>query len=172
GAPLAKPPRKPEPPTMQQILTTDTTIEALSGLLHENPRGIIVKHDELTGLVHSMNQYKGGHGADKQHWLSFWGGASITVNRKKQDPLFIAKPVVNIIGCLPPDMLNELTDERGRQDGFIHRILFAFPDRVPKSYPRIGIAETARRDYAHMIEALHALRPNIATDGREAPKVL
>jgi hypothetical protein len=120
---------EPEP-VEQQHVTTDTTVEALADVLGWNPRGVLVYRDEATGWVASLNQYKGGKGSDRQFWLSAWSCQDYTVNRKGKPPLRIIRPFLSVIGNLPPDMLGELADRRGREDGFIDRILFAYPDPV------------------------------------------
>ena len=117
-------------PVAEQHITTDTTVEALADVLGWNPRGLLVYRDEATGWVASLNQYKGGHGADRQFWLSAWSSQDYTVNRKGQEPLRITRPYLSVIGNIPPDMLGELADRRGREDGFLDRILFAYPDPV------------------------------------------
>jgi hypothetical protein len=118
------------PPVPQQHITTDSTVEALADVLTWNPRGVLLYRDEATGWVASLNQYKGGKGADKQFWLSTWSCQDYTINRKGKEPLRISRPYVSVIGNIPPDMLGELADRRGRADGFIDRILFTFPDPV------------------------------------------
>jgi hypothetical protein len=125
-------PKKPEEPVARQPVATDSTVEALGDILSRNPRGILFERDELTGWARAMNQYKGRKGADRQTWLSFGNGAIAAIGRRaRKDPLVIENPLVNIAGCLPPDVLEELNDEHGREDGFVHRILFAMPERVP-----------------------------------------
>ena len=72
---------------MKQILTTDSTIEALKDILSANPHGIIFPADELTAWVRSMSQYKAGRGDDRQQYLSIWSGTQLVINRKgTQDP--------------------------------------------------------------------------------------
>jgi putative DNA primase/helicase len=68
----AEDPGDQEEPRMRRIATTDATVEALADLLAENDRGILYMQDELAGWALAMNQYKGGKGADRKHWLSFW----------------------------------------------------------------------------------------------------
>jgi hypothetical protein len=107
-------PQAPQEPIMPQVFTTDATLEALAALLEQNPRGVAFIQDELTGWVLAMDQYKGGKGADRHGWLSFWNGAPILVNRKaRKEPIVLANPFVSVAGCLPPDMLGQLTDARG-----------------------------------------------------------
>jgi len=42
-------PQKPRRPLLRQLLTTDTTREAVPDLLRDNPRGLLIVRDELTG---------------------------------------------------------------------------------------------------------------------------
>jgi hypothetical protein len=126
----AKKPLDEDPPVPRQHVTTDTTVEALADVLAWNPRGVLVYRDELSGWVASLNQYKGGKGSDRQFWLSAWSCQDFTINRKGKPPLRIVRPFPPVIGNIPPDMLGELADRRGREDGFIDRILFAYPEPI------------------------------------------
>jgi hypothetical protein len=172
------PPPKPDAPTMTQLLTVDATVEALASILHSNPRGLLMERDELTGWVLSMNQYKGGKGADRQLWLSFWNGASVVINRKgRPDPLVLANPFVCVTGGLTPDCLDDLVDGRGREDGFLPRILLAYPDPVSLTYTHATVAPAAQSTYEDLINNLlqlgkdtpnHATVTTFTTDGRAA----
>jgi Protein of unknown function (DUF3987) len=42
-------------------------------------------------------------------------------------PISIPRPFVSVICGIQPEMLNELADHQGRNDGFLNRILFVFP---------------------------------------------
>jgi hypothetical protein len=153
-------------PQHKQAFTTDATLEALNLCLARNPRGIALVRDELTAWVLSMNEYKKGSGADRPHWQSIWNGCQIVVNRKNNlMPIIIPRPFVSVVGGLPPDMLGDLCDEQGREDGFIHRILFAFPDPVPRVLTDEGIRLETMNRYCEVFDHLRRLRLNmIATD--------
>jgi len=79
-----------------------------------------------------MDQYRARKGADQQFWLSNWSGERIIVDRKSGEhgPIIVPSPFINVVGGLTPDFLSELGDQRGRQEGFLDRILFAFPVRT------------------------------------------
>jgi hypothetical protein len=126
----AAPVAKPVKPTYKHLYTTDATIESLVPMLKENPKGFMLIKDEITGWVKSMDQYRSGKGADRQFWLSAWGGQAVKTDRKgtrEEGSLIARHPFLNVFGGIQPDMLSELCDERGREDGFVHRILFSFP---------------------------------------------
>ncbi len=151
-------PPKPDAPKFRQCMTTNTTLESLCPLLHDNPRGLVLCKDELTGWVRSLNEYKGGKGSDRQEWLSLWSGADIIINRKGKTT-FVANPLVNVVGCLPPDVLGELNDEYGREDGFIHRILFAWPASQPAHFSDLEVYPDTSNAYGNLFDRLFALHP-------------
>ncbi len=129
-----KPP-KPEPPMPDEIYTSDTTLEALVEMLSNNDHGLTMIVDELTGWVNGLNQYKGGKGSDKEHYLSFWSGMTQKVNRKNKPPIVIESPFFSVVGNIPPSILGSLVDEKSKgEEGFIHRILFSYPDPVSQQW--------------------------------------
>ncbi len=133
-------PEPPSAPILSQIFTTDATIEALSALLEQNPRGLVLARDELAGWTKSFNQYRSGRGADKEYWLSFWNGSDVVINRKGSDlPLILSNPFVSVVGCLPPSVLGEIT--RGGEDGLLDRVLFSYPNPVPLCWTEDEISE-------------------------------
>lgn len=116
-----------EAPQQPQVVTNDFTIESLYEVLMRHPRGIIVHRDELIAWIHTFNQYR--KGADEQFWLSTWSNQPITVNRKNNsDPIKINNPYLPVIGGIQPGILPELFSDKREDNGFIDRILFAFPD--------------------------------------------
>jgi hypothetical protein len=141
--------------------TSDTTVERLGELLAENPRGLLNVRDELAAWVKSMNQYKGGRGADRQFYLSAWSSAPINVDRKGgmvgSSRIQVPRPFLSVIGCLPPDVLPQLLEPNGQQDGFIERLLFAWPESVPVRWTDDVITPATRKAYEELIATLLTL---------------
>jgi hypothetical protein len=52
-------------PILRRCVVSDTTTESLGITLVENPRGLLMIRNELSGLIAGMNQYKGGKGHDR-----------------------------------------------------------------------------------------------------------
>jgi hypothetical protein len=139
------------------VFTTDATMEALTTLLSQNPRGLLCVRDELAGWLRAMDPYR-AKGDDRQKWLAFWSGACETVHRQgAPGPLLLRDPFVCVTGCLLPDLLPGLADERGRDDGFIHRILFAYPHPVPVRWNDLALCPETVAEYHAVWEELWKL---------------
>ena len=88
------------------------------------------------------------------------------------EPIRIPHPFLSVAGNIPPDMLGELADERGRRDGLIERILFAFPDPKPKPHwSDTGIPDEAAEDWARIVTRLRD-RPMSESNGKPHPHVI
>lgn len=172
----AKPKRQPPPrPHPRRIDLDDSTLEALIGILADNPRGLVMIRDELTALVLGLNQYKGGKGSDRANLLSIWVGATIKKDRVSNEdrvPVRCPFPCMSLIGGLTPDMLGELIDARGRADGFLDRFLFAYPDPLPvNAWAWGGIPEDVGENWKTLVLRLWE-RPMDLKDGRTVPHVM
>lgn len=161
------------PPIAKQHITTDCTVESLADVLTWN-RKLLVYRDEATGLVSSFNQYKGGKGADKEFWESAWSCQDYTVNRKGQAPLRITRPFICVNGNIPPDMLGELGDRKGRADGFLDRFLFSYPEPVQVRWTNESPNPSLLKGYTAACLRIDELSDAVLTvtaDARESFKI-
>lgn len=154
------------PTAPQQILTVDTTAEALALMLRANPHGVCCRQDELSGFTAGFNRYRSGKGADRQFFSSLWSGEWHNVNRIKHsasgaralDTTNISDPWLSIVGGIQPSMLTALLEGQGRDDGFIHRWLFSWPyASTIRTGDTEGVAEVVQEDYRMMVDRLLAL---------------
>jgi Protein of unknown function (DUF3987) len=132
----------PEPFVPNQLVISDTTIEAVADVLRGNTRGLILWRDELNAWLANMSRYNGG--SDQAQWLEAWPAAALTVNRKNKPPLVVPRFAVSILGGLQPDRLADVLD--GADDGLAVRFLFGWPDpapHVPPSLRRAGVDDLA-----------------------------
>lgn len=165
-------PEQPEAPTMGRCVASDTTVEALVSILEDNPRGLLVHRDELAGWVRSMDQYKGGKGSDRQHWLNLWSTDEVIVDRKSRmgEPVILSRPFVSLFGGIQPAMLGELG--AGVEDGLMDRFLFAYPAQRHIRFTEDEISTETEERYTALYDALADL--TLATDehGDPNPKPL
>jgi hypothetical protein len=165
-------PEEPEAPVMGRCVAGDTTVEALVGILEGNPRGLLVHRDELAGWVRSMDQYKGGKGSDRQHWLNLWNTDEVVVDRKSRmgEPSILARPFVSLFGGIQPAMLGEL--EGTVEDGLVDRFLFSYPAPRHVRFSYEEVSPRSEEAYAALYRRLSELA--LATDeyGDPNPKPL
>jgi Protein of unknown function (DUF3987) len=167
-------PKPPPPPKPRRIDIDDATMEVVPIILADNERGVIMIRDEISALMLGLNQYKGGKGSDRSNLLKIWSGDRITKDRVKDEnnePIRCAHPSMSIVGGLTPDMLGELTDPRGRADGFIDRFLVSYPDSLPVAdWSTSGIPDDVANGWHALIARLW-LRSLDFKDGRTVPHV-
>ena len=168
--PDSNPPPGPEPPQLRAIVK-DITRESLVIILADNPRGVLCDPDEASGWVASFNEYKGKGGSDRQFWLSVWGSAPVSVDRKGgRESTYVPFPFVSVLGGLPPDMLTSLRDERGRNDGFLDRIIFSYPDSFPpQRWTERELSLEAESDWSEAIGRLYTLAMRSEADRPPRP---
>jgi hypothetical protein len=124
-------PEPPQPKKMQ-FLVNDITLEALVDLHAENDNAVGVFKDELAGWIKDMNKYR--EGSDLEFWLSCWSGKSVTVNRVTRKSSFIEKPFIPVLGGIQPTILESFSTETNKENGFLDRMLFSFPDETRINY--------------------------------------
>lgn len=156
----------PKPPTMRRYRTNDTTVEKLAELLGENPRGLLVSRDELSGLLRSLE--KQGREADRAFYLEAWNGTgSFEIDRIGRGSSFVQALCVSVLGGIQPGPLSsyvyEATTRGGSgDDGLLQRFqLLVWPD--PPKGPWRNVDRHPDRDAknrAHGVyKALDALNP-------------
>lgn len=165
---------KPIPPVFKRTYTTDCTVESLAPILADNVRGMGLVMDELTALVMGMNQYKaGGKGNDRQFYLKTWNNQNIVVDRRgniDKVPTIVNRPFLTVIGGIQPDMLNSLIDEKRREDGFTHRLLYAYPERMPMApWQETTIADDVLDQWRQIVHNLFAVQMRQRDDGSLRP---
>ncbi len=164
----AKPCERGEEPVLSRLVTSDPTTEALGPILAKNPRGLIVTPDEMTKWVMSMDQYRNGKGGDRPFYLSAWNGEPVHIDRAKHmaEPIIVPHPFLTVVGGMTPDMLSTLPEGQGRDDGFIARLLFAYPGRVARRYSERGIPDDVAAEWDRA--GIWALAARDARTGRKA----
>lgn len=151
------------PPKRKDLMINDATIEAVNNAMQGNPKGLIFFLDEFVAWIKSLNQYR--KGSDLENWLSIWSNSVVKVNRSSKETLFIPKPCISVVGGLQPSVLDELGSDGKKDNGFVFRILFGYPDTQHKPYEtNYSPHETTFADYKNLIFGLHDLPNNIQTD--------
>jgi len=169
------PPEPPERPTAHRCLVQDTTIEALCGLLLDNPRGLLLAMDELAGWFGSFERYRGGKGgSDGPHWLSMFNGNDLAVDRKtgEKNTIFIPNACVSITGGIQPTILNRVLGIEHRESGLAARFLLACPPRMPKTWTDNDVDPSLVKRMEEIVDRLYKLDPIERDDGQKMAKIV
>ncbi|MEO0947801.1 MAG: DUF3987 domain-containing protein [Cyanobacteria bacterium J06641_5] len=117
-------PPKPKP---REFFTTDATREAVVQIQANQPnRGFLGWFDELSGLINSQNQYRGGRGSDKEALLSGRDGSAQKIDRAGGKRLFISRSGYSITGSTQPDTLRGMMGNFKDSSGQWARFLWCF----------------------------------------------
>jgi hypothetical protein len=162
---------KPQPPVYQHLFTTDATVEALAPILRDS-KGVVLLKDELVGWVKAMDAYRNGRGADRQHYLSWWSRMADKVDRKTAPPIWLPQPFLAVCGTIQPDLLTDLADAAQREDGFVDRLLLAFPDPQRDHFTEASVDPVLLNAVETVFERLYRLAPKQDAEGDPQPHVV
>ena len=158
-------------------------MEALAVLLQNQPRGLLVAHDELSGWTGSFDAYKsGGGGKDVATWLSLHRAGAVVVDRKSGQKLIrVPRASVSVCGGIQPAILTrslsghngESVDGKGQEhveNGLLARLLLAMPPRKPKRWTEADVLYDVQQNLRTVVERLLALDMPMDDNGEMQPR--
>jgi hypothetical protein len=165
------PPKRPREPIQQRVLVEDATIEALVSALADNPRGLLVATDELSGWLGGMGRYNGTATADEAFFLKAFSGRSHNVSRRTGRSVHIRQAAVWLTGTIQPGVLRRALGVERRESGLLARLLLAQPPRRPKRWTTDSIGWTTRENFVSVLVGLYGLEHEIA-GGRHESRIV
>lgn len=158
GGELTEPePTAPAP--CKRVMTNNATPEKLHMLMKNNPGGIFVFRDELSGWVADLD--KEGRESDREIYLcAMNGNDAYSMDRILRGDNFAVMSASFFAGCQPVMLLKFLNDVRNVSDGLFQRFgVLVYPDVVRK--PRIDrlANDGAKQMFRHVIRTCAAMAP-------------
>ena len=142
-----------------RIIINDATVEKLGELLNENPRGLLLIRDELSGFLVRMESEE--HQSERAFYLeAFNGDGRFTYDRIGRGTVHIENCTVSIVGGIQPSRIAPIV--RGAMsgvsnDGLIQRLQLAvwpddvgswrWVDRTPNKLARLAYEKVFRNLY-------------------------
>jgi len=117
---------------LPRYMVNDSTVEKLGEILNQNPNGVLLFRDELTGWLRTLDRE--GHENDRAFYLESWNGnGSYTYDRIGRGTLNIEAACVSILGGIQPGPLNDYLESTLKggagADGLFQRLqLLVYPD--------------------------------------------
>lgn len=122
-------------PARRLFKTNETTIQSMTLLQSQNPRGILVFRDELTGLLTKWDREDGAD--ERAYFLEGWNGNGGYVDVKIARGVTEAKQIcISLLGGIQPDKLQNYLHQaqRGGNDGLMQRLQLAVWPDEPKTW--------------------------------------
>ncbi len=168
-----KVPDDPGPlPCEPRLVASDTTIERLCELLDQNPRGILLFRDELSGWLGSFTRYKSGAGGnDVPQWLEMFHGSHVIIDRKTSEKktIFVERAAVSVTGTIQPGILTRALTAEYREAGLAARILLTMPPKRAKNWTEIEVDPLVRDAWETILAKLYALDFDTNQAGEKEP---
>jgi hypothetical protein len=143
----------PEKPILKKRIVNDITPEALAMVHQNNKRGLGVYVDELAGWLKNFNRYNAG--GEQEFWISCFNAKPIIIDRKTSASIRIKKPFVTVGGTIQTGILNEFSKDNRGLNGFIDRVLFAFPEGLKKeTWSESEISDNTTNEYNEIIKKI------------------
>jgi putative DNA primase/helicase len=127
-----RPADEPEEPRLRRLIINDATFEALHQTMSENPAGILVIRDELTGWLAMLD--RSGREGERAFALQAWNGdTGHTIDRIGRGSIHVEACCMSMLGGIQPGRLRSyLADalhDGPSNDGLIQRFqLLVWPD--------------------------------------------
>jgi len=173
-----RPENEPEEPKLRRLIVNDATFEALHQTMSENPAGILVIRDELTGWWSQLD--RAGREGERAFCLQAWNGdTGHTIDRIGRGTIHVEACCMSMLGGIQPGRLRsylvDALEDGPSNDGLIQRFqLLVWPDTAADwSYvdraPDATLEERAARVFRNLVEidAEDAARFRFASDAQE-----
>ena len=161
GADSEPPPAPPRRPARTSHVLSDCTIEAVAAILADNPRGVQLERDELSGWLGGFDRYKAG-GAGKVssevgHWLSMHNASPLRLDRKSTGRVYVPRASLSIAGGIQPDTLTQAIGREHVANGLLARFLLVAPPRRTKRFNTNTAGFMAVDSARRLFHTLHAI---------------
>lgn len=108
----------------KRFMMNDPTIEKLLTILQENPQGLLLYRDEISGWMETM--YKSGREGDREFFLEAWNGDSpYSMDRISRGSIYVDGLCLSVLGGLQPTKFQSYVSSIAKggksDDGLIQR---------------------------------------------------
>lgn len=127
-------PAKKAHPRDRRLFVQDATMEAVCDVAADNPEGLLIVRDELSGFLETRDRY---HSGSAPFFIEGYQGGVFTVDRRsREEKLIIPSLSLSVLGTIQPDLVDPIF--AGPKDGCAARMLFIWPEprrfEVPTDY--------------------------------------
>ena len=122
----------PEEMARRIFKTNETSVQSMTVLQNQNPRGLLVFRDEIMGLLSTWD--RDDKADERAYFLEGWNGNGSYTDFKLNRGLTDAKNIcISLLGSIQPDKLNRylMQAKKGNNDGLVQRFQLAvYPNEL------------------------------------------
>lgn len=166
------------PPKERRLILTDSTFEKTHEILSQNPAGVLVIRDELTGWLSDLD--KQGRESERGFYLQAWNGDSFfNVDRIGRGSIHVPAVCVSLLGNIQPSRLRSYLSDAisggPGDDGLFQRFqVLVWPD-APRGWtlvdrpPNSKALATAENIFLELVKLSpdEPLRMSFAPDAQD-----
>lgn len=120
----------------KRFKTNDPTVEKLAMILKDNPQGVLLMRDELSGWLETL--HKTGREGSREFYLEAWSGdSSFSIDRIGRGTMHVDALCLSIFGGIQPAKLSSYIERNSSMqgdDGFLERFQVTFYPETPKNW--------------------------------------
>ncbi len=149
-------------PVCKRYKTNDATVEKLVELLTENPNGLLLVRDELSGWLATFS--KAGKEGDREFWLQSWAGqGTYTVDRVGRGTTHAPSLCLSVFGAIQPDKLECLITKsiHSYDDGLLQRFQLIVCPQITEKWENHDVSadNLARENVEQLFEEVAKFQP-------------
>lgn len=124
----------PIDPVAARTWTDDPTVDSLAPLLRDNPRGMLLARNELSGLIAGFDAFTGAKGRDVARWLEMFEGRPLQSDRRGSGACSVSMAGMWILGTLQPEIARSMFEGSYMYNGLTARFFLVMPPALPKRW--------------------------------------
>ncbi|MFH1998901.1 MAG: DUF3987 domain-containing protein [Planctomycetota bacterium] len=152
-----EPPRKPDKPLLRRYIVEDITLQALVQRLAENPRGLLLARDELSGWIRSFDQFTATTGADVARYLEMYRAGPLSVDRVGTGNIWVPRAALSICGTIQDEVATRVFSGEHQANGLLARFILARPPEPQRTWNPHRTAASVTEEVASRFAALNDL---------------
>ena len=166
------PPQEPQPPIAERYLIDDATVESVTPIMCDNPRGILCYKDELKEWFGSFDRYVSKKGGDDAYWLKVFNNKLVINDRKTSGTIRVRRPFICIIGGIQPGTVRRILGVDHLESGMAARLLLAWPPSRPQKWTDAELPKRIEDAVSAVINRLFTLEAELDDKDRPRPVLI
>jgi hypothetical protein len=152
-------------------------VEALAAKLADNPRGLLLARDELSGFFNGLDRYankSSGGGSDEAFYLSCYNAEPHAVDRRTGDrrEIYVPQAALWVCGSIQPTILARALGRERRESGLLARLLLVAPPARPAKWSEAEVSFVVRQSLHDVLDRLYELEPDTDAEGRPESRLV